>query len=394
MTWLPPSMMTGAEIYRNFQEGPGAEGISSSAALVNELAERHRERAGRVVRLRARMEAAWQGAAAGAANRGLGPLVAEHELSGSALHTAQDLTRRQAGSFGDARNTVVPVPPAPGEVDPLVLLTDHAVTATYFQQVAEHNQAAQHNVDVMNGYTGASEYNTDRQPASYGDIVDDQAALAVRSPDTIAVGESEERAAGADGPRGFPGTGPGETVRPGTSSDVDGGGRGSSPAGPGGTTPGSFVPAPSPGPGAGTEVSAAGGRSVPGMTGSGTGVPVVGGPVTGGVGGPYGSGAWPRGGTGAAPGGGSPRGGVPGGGPGAGAERPGAAGRAGLSVVPGPGRGGVGLGGVPLGAAGRGRGAEDTERKRPDYLEGGDPEELFDTDQLTAPSAIGDEDED
>ncbi len=393
MTWLPPSLMTGDEIYRNFQEGAGAEGISSSAALVNELAERHRERAGRVVRLRARMEAAWEGAAAGAANRGLGPLVAEHELSGNALHTAQDLTGRQAGSFGDARNAVVPVPPSPGEVNPLVLLTDDAVT--YFQQVVEHNQAAQHNVDVMNGYTGASRYNTDRQPASYGDIVDDEADVAVRSPDTITVGEREEPVSGSDGPRGFPGAGPGEVTRPGTSSDADSGSRTSSLAAPGGTTPGSFVPGSGPG---GADVVTGGGRSVPGTTAPATSIPVAGGPVTGVVGGPRGSGAWPRGGTGGSPrggfGGGSPRGGVLGGGPGTGAERPGAAGRAGLGVVAGPGRGGVGFGGVPLGAPGRGRTDEDTERKRPEYLEGGDPEELFDTDQLTAPSAIGDEDDD
>jgi hypothetical protein len=49
------------------------------------------------------------------------------------------------------------------------------------------------------------------------------------------------------------------------------------------------------------------------------------------------------------------------------------------------------MSGVPLGA-GKGRGEEDTERKRPPYLEGGDPDDLFDTDVLTAPPTIGDED--
>lgn len=51
------------------------------------------------------------------------------------------------------------------------------------------------------------------------------------------------------------------------------------------------------------------------------------------------------------------------------------------------------MSGVPLGGAGRGRDGEDIERKRPLYLEGGDPEELFDTDVLTAPPAIGEDDE-
>jgi hypothetical protein len=79
-----------------------------------------------------------------------------------------------------------------------------------------------------------------------------------------------------------------------------------------------------------------------------------------------------------------------------GAGQPGAAGRAGpgIAAATGPGRGGAGFGGVPIGAGGRGRGEEDTERKAPAYLDGGDSDELFDTDQLTAPPAIGDEDED
>jgi hypothetical protein len=71
------------------------------------------------------------------------------------------------------------------------------------------------------------------------------------------------------------------------------------------------------------------------------------------------------------------------------AEEP-VAGRSGLAGASGNARGG--MNGMPMGA-GHGKGDEDTERKAPQYLEGGDPDELFDTDALTAPPVIGAEDD-
>jgi hypothetical protein len=49
------------------------------------------------------------------------------------------------------------------------------------------------------------------------------------------------------------------------------------------------------------------------------------------------------------------------------------------------------VGGVP---GGQSRDDEDRERKAPAYLEGGDPDELFGSDVLTAPAVIGEEDDD
>ncbi|MGB3338565.1 MAG: hypothetical protein WBA73_15430, partial [Devosia sp.] len=380
------------EIYDNFQQGAGAGGISSSAGRVKELAGRHQARFERVRQLTARMESVWQGEAAGVAQRGLGPLVTEHDLSGNALHTAQDLTGRQAGSFGQAKNRVVPVPPAPGEVDPLVVLTNPGVTATYMMQVSEHKQAAQHNVDVMNGYTGASQYNTDGQPTTFGELVDDQAGITVGSPDTIDSTDFRESTSdsgphGSGGEAGYrspvggdggSGGRPDASAGSGTGSDASAGStRGT-------TTPGGYTVTPAPaGPASlplGTDAGLGQHRLVPGggiVPGVGVGFPVDG--RSQGGGGPRGGGV----------------GGGLGGGAGVGAGQPGSSGRAAAGVAAaGPGRGGAGFGGVPVGAGGRGRAEEDSERKAPAYLEGGDPAELFDTDQLTAPSAIGDEDED
>ncbi|MFL6141554.1 MAG: hypothetical protein ACJ72N_06760 [Labedaea sp.] len=49
------------------------------------------------------------------------------------------------------------------------------------------------------------------------------------------------------------------------------------------------------------------------------------------------------------------------------------------------------MGGMPVGAGGRGRDEEDLERRAPVYLREHDPEGLFGTDELTAPPVIGED---
>lgn len=115
----------------------------------------------------------------------------------------------QAGSFGEAKNRVVLVPPAPGEVDPLVVLTSPDAMATYMMQVSEHKQAAQHNVDVMNGYTGASLYNTERQPTTFGELVNDQAGITVESPATVDSADFRESTSDSGSPGSVPWPGSG-----------------------------------------------------------------------------------------------------------------------------------------------------------------------------------------
>jgi hypothetical protein len=380
MTWIPTPLMSGEEIYRNFQDGFGPGGLATSAEIVKGLVERYQGRVDHILRLRARMEAAWQGTAADAADRGLGPVVIEHGLAGRALHVAQDLTSRQVGSFGEAKNAVVPVPPAPGEVDALAMFVNQDVALTYLKQVALHNQAAQHNVDVMNGYTGASLYNTDGQPTSYGQLTDDRAGIGIddRPSDDEKLTGSDVDARAQDVP------GP----------DVDSVGNGSSvsPADESGSGP-TWTPGAEP-----TRPADADPTRPATVPAGGLGIPVTGDAAP--DGGPRGGGANGSGANGGVAGGGvlsrgggpvgGPWRGLPGGGSGAGSTQPGVAARP-MVISAGPGRGGVGFAELPA-PAGRGRGEEDTERTAPAYLDGGDPEELWDTDELTAPPAIGDED--
>lgn len=446
--------MTGRKIYENFRNGAGPEGLSNGAAIVNAVAAGYGERAEDIRRITLKMEAAWQGDAAGAARRGVGPLGVEHEMAGTDLGTAQDLTGRQAGSFADARNAVIPVPAEPAAPDPWVVFKAPGEVASYHQKVAEYNAANQHNVDVMSGYAGASSYNAKGLPQSYGALADDQAGIAIE--------------AGAPGPGGGPPEG-----RP----KSDGGSRGvaewsddgsrwvappsdrGGPASSGGAPPdGSQVTLPggvASGPGgaatpvpvgaSGPQSGGPGGGLAPGtglgpVGGDGFGPGSPGGPGGRPGGEPHGPGGRPGALAGGEPNGGRPGagpladggprgpggrpgaltggepsgpGGRPGAGPLAGGEphgpggRPGAAephgpgGRAGAGSFAGgvsgepnaAGRGGAGRGGglsgMPIAAAGRGRGGEDIERRAPDYLREEDPEGVFGADELTAPPVIG-----
>jgi hypothetical protein len=396
--------MTGAEIYRNFHDGPGPDGLIDGAVVVNEISGTYGERAQQIRALVARMESAWQGDAAGAAQRGAGPLAVEHDMSSMALGTAQDLTSRQAGSFSEAKGRVVPVPPKPELLNPAVVFTSPAMVIDHERRLDEHSAAAQNNVDVMNGYSGASEYNTENLPTSYGKLSDDQSGIDVGTNEVGGVGgavintpgsadsgddttrstaagrDSSEPVGGSRTPGGSSGGGPG--VGGGASG---GGSSGSGPgSSPGVTTPETFVPDPSPSPVGSSDVGT--GR-VPG-TSVGPLSPGVGAVVAGRGG--FGGGAGPFGGGGA-----GPRGGVPAGpGAGVGADPRGVAARPGS--VTGPlaagGRGGPGAGGFPVSTPGRGRDDEDIEHQRPEWLEGGDPDELFGTDVVTAPPTIGADD--
>ncbi|OLF17081.1 PPE domain-containing protein [Actinophytocola xanthii] len=434
------SGMTGDEIYENFTTGAGPDGLIGGADMVRDVASGYEARATQIRALMSRMEAAWQGQASGAALRGAGPLAIEHDLSATALATAQDLTNRQAGSFSEARSRVVPVPPKPEPVNPMVILTNPNAVVELERQVDEYNNAAQHNVDVMNGYSGASEYNTTNLPHSYGKLSLDEAGVDIGSPGTTIAssdfGGGGDRGGTGGGPRIAPlGTGPDSSsspsngpdrassdgrpsgnsgsgvtpggVVPGASSPggVSPGGvspGGISPGGvsPGTTTPETFLPSPGgqnglsadPNPGRLSGSPIPGGVPAVGSTpdpafgslrsGPGGGVPGglpgTGGPLGGGGGGLRGVGGGPvAGGPGA----------------GAGAGETGSASRSGPGSVLGAGRANAGASGFPVGAAGRGRDEEDHEHRRPEWLEGGDPDDLFDTDELTAPPTIGAEDD-
>lgn len=405
--------MTGQQIYDNFQSGAGGEDLNGAADILNELAATYEDRRQGFRDLAVAMEQGWTGDAQDAAARGAAPLVVEHDLAGTDLARGQDLGHRQVGSFDGARNAVEPVPPRPEQPDPWDNMTSMgAANQSYEHQVTAHNDAAQRNVDIMNGYTSDSTYNT-TLPTGSGTLAADQG--------TVAANDQTGQAGGVIHGRNN-GTGPG----PG------GGGSGPSSAAPAPAAPGPVAPSGGPlpsGPPSGSLTTPSG--ATPGTAPDRGGNPPPRGPVATPDG--SGPGSPPLSARPAPTGGGAPRPGGPGaarpvtgspegtayrggggrvggpepgpgrgagtgpltGGPlaGGGAAEEGAARRGGAGTTGRPGTPGAGM--TPMGAAGgRGQGGDDYEHERPSYLVQEDGESNFGVDELTAPPVIGDEDDD
>jgi hypothetical protein len=377
--------LDGQEIYENFQKGPGPDGLTMSAEIVKAVATGYQHLADHVHGLALEMEAAWEGDAGDGARRGARPMIAEHELAAHELLTAEDLVNRQVDSFLEAKNRVVPVPPAPSEVVPWQPASPAEDITSILRQAGAHHAAAQNNVDVMNGYTGASDHNTVHLPMTYGTLTSADVTLGQAGLFLGGAPEQDREAAGT--------TDPGAAAAPRAGVDERHGRPGQPGAAP---APGMVAPN-----GAGSEVG------TPVVIQRGTaGVP------TGAASGPDGPdpshGSGPRQGVGPP----TTHGGEPPGGTAAhattgGVEQRGIRGASGARGARGdtePLRGesraprlvaearteparSAPLGGVPVGTP-PGR-DEDTEHPVPAYLKERDPEELFGCDEVVAPETLG-----
>lgn len=323
---------------------------------------------------------------------------------------------KQAQAWNQTANSVEPVPPAPEKPN----WWDNAITLggasdNYEKGLAEHNRAAQHNVDVMKKYEAVTSANqqfprayTTLTPSGVPIKIDTTAPSAV-STDVSATPEVRSAAGGAPAGSG-PSTGAAPIVgtapypgRAGGSGPVPGGGAPVQPNAPagggGGATPAPGYAAAPIGGGQGQDTNRRGSAkpgAKPGTTprtGANTGRAgsrLYGGggaaSTTGGQGGQGGAGARVAGGDAAARGGvaGTPR--ATGTGPIGGAA----------AALGDPARGAAGgargAGMAPMGAAGagRGQGDEDKEHQRASYLQENDPDEAFIGDLgKTAPPVIG-----
>ncbi|MGQ0842037.1 hypothetical protein [Actinokineospora sp.] len=386
-------------IYRNFHDGQGGQNLMSGADIVNALAHEHDDETDAIQALAVRLEAAWQGEAAGAAQRGLLPITIALQSTSSPARTADDLVSRQAESFDSAKARVEPVPPMPSAPPGWQVVFSTGEVATYQNGLRDHFTASQRNVDVMTGYEDASTYNADNMPDTFGTLIVASAPVGVAPPPT------EPPPGGPDDGNGRPtvdqvdgrttqsawSQGPASGVIPQQYVPPTGGpqpptsgpptppptqGPTPLPPGlrpPGGRTPGQTPPGarpdPTPRPGSSTSGQAPDARPgsrLPGVgpgTGDGRGGP--------GTRNPAGSGAEPGARAGQRPESGYP----------------------GQRAADGPARGGN-RGGQPLGGAGgmggaRGDGGEDYEHALPAFLHEHDPEDIFGTDQITAPPVIG-----
>src|SRR4051795_3888090 len=93
--------MNAQEIYENFVNGRGPDGLIESAMYLSQAEVTYNARAKQIETLAASMEEGWTGDAGGAAQRGAGPLAVEHAGAAEAMATAKELLTDQATQWGD-----------------------------------------------------------------------------------------------------------------------------------------------------------------------------------------------------------------------------------------------------------------------------------------------------
>ncbi|GAA1946347.1 hypothetical protein [Amycolatopsis minnesotensis] len=398
--------------------GDGSPSMFATGVDAGKMATLHSEIAGDMKALQVAMSSHWEGPAAEQARAGVGPLIQASQVSGEHLTEAQKLYDGQGRSFNDLsakvkENDPGPKPEATFASDWVPIFTDQD------EKIDAWNEKAKKITEGYNLYNGQSQDNSGRWPRDYGqlglppggsDVSVKEVPTGPGGPGHVG-GGSPIRSGGQGGDSGGSGSrrpvpppGGGHVVAPppghgGTGGDGGGGQQhpprtpvqpppavdppgGTDPTrypqSPPGMRPPGFAPTPTPSP---VPVGSGGDSSAPftGMIG-GFG-PVGGFGPGGGPEGGAGGRAGGLGGQGQGPGqagrltGGAPAaegGAVKGGGPAGGAT-----GRAGSA----------GMGGMAPGA--RGKGEEDREHQRPDYLVEADPDEYFGTDERTSPPVLG-----
>jgi hypothetical protein len=175
--------MSGQQIYENFANAPGPDGLMQAQQHLAMVEAVYTERENQIRTLAASMEEGWTGDAAGAAQRGAGPLAVAHGGAAQEMATARDLLANQADSFYVVKSSVTLVPPAPSEPSTFDnLISFGGAQSDYEAGVAKSNAAAQANVAAMDGWRSSSSYNGSMMPTTYGQIVPNAMNISIAEP--------------------------------------------------------------------------------------------------------------------------------------------------------------------------------------------------------------------
>ncbi|OZM72847.1 hypothetical protein CFN78_13955 [Amycolatopsis antarctica] len=430
------------QIYRQITDGDGEGSLVDGQYSAGTLRDRADERNRLIEEINRDMESAWQGGGGEAAMSGAKPLQIWTEDSGMNLGESTRYLDGQVSAFGDVRNRVQEIPEKPPEsgfwndVAPWETDTDRSID--------DYNAKGESNVQAFNAYYDESVRNAAGMPnfsgvdGEFGKIdIDDREGDPKgppperKEPPGRDGDDDDGRGPGGPGEPGGPGSprGPGGIdVGDGDRGDRDNGGlRPNLPERPelnrpdpqrpdinrpdinrpdinrpdltrpeydGSTHRSGFTPDKVPSADFGSHGIGGvggGGFGPGGGSGAGGGAGSIGGIGGGGFGpgGGSGSGGFGPGGSGSALGAGSSTGAGSGSGAGAaGGVRGGAIGAGGAGAAGGRGMGG-GMGMGAMGGAGRGGQGGDDDEHTSKYLVQEDGNEIFGTDELTAPPVIG-----
>ncbi|MGA6162988.1 hypothetical protein [Amycolatopsis magusensis] len=426
------------QIWQQITTGEGPQSLAEGQAAAGRLKGNYESRITTINQLTAEMDAAWTGTSGAAAKSGGHPLKVWMQDSKDKLNDSDKYLGEQYNAFTTVHSKVQEVPKEPpqsgfiNDIKPWETDTDRAIE--------EYNTRGQANVDAFNAYYKSSGDNGQGMP-TYNAISGQVQAVDVNGDGTDGDGKDKDGNGSADQngqgndkggytpgnipsanmpgggstpgggyqPGNIPGAGtPGGGYNPGNIPGYNPGDLPGGPGGPGspgykppswdngtgaaGYTPGKIPSAGGFGPGGSGGFGPGSGGEIPGADGFGPGG--GGGGFGPGSGGNIGVGGIGAGGAGSGSGaGGIGAGGQSGAGAGAGKGMGmgGAMGGAAAAGAAGAGRGmggGMGMGGMGAGGGRGGQGAEDEERQSR-YLLGDDPNEVFGTDELTAPPVIG-----
>lgn len=374
--------ITARQVFEQISPGTSNSVIDGADASAT-LQRTHSDRATQIAALNQKMDAAWQGDAAQAAQAGGHPLGTWLQDSASNLSKSHTFLTAQGESFETAKSKVQDVaatPPTSGFVDEINPMSDKDA------EINKYNQQGQTNVDAFNAYYQSSATNAAGMPqfsAWQGNPLSGPGGGGAPVPGGGSPAHSGGGYGGgpSSGFGGSPYGAPGPVAHTAYSPSPSPGGHSSVTSPPGsqpwntGTAPAAYTPAtttPSADFSSGFGPGGAGFGGGFGPGGSGSGAGSAAGGFGGAVGG-FGPGGAGSRGAGASTGAGSGLGGSTNGG----SMRGGAGGSAGR-----PGTSGMGGGG------GKGEGSEDTEHQTK-YLVAEDHNDLFGLDISTVPPVIG-----
>ncbi|WP_431876891.1 hypothetical protein [Amycolatopsis sacchari] len=189
--------MDGTQIYHNFRNGQ-PQILSAWEDSINELSRGYADEAKAIVELQNQMSKSWTGASGDAASAGAGPLATAFRDSSIPLDETTKAMSTQTASLETAKSSVVPVPPAPEKpsgwsvafksaipiVGPALAVSD---VKSYQDGMAQHNAANETNVRVMSQYAAATDSTRSGIPMEYRTLTPDGASVSLR-PKSVDVG--------------------------------------------------------------------------------------------------------------------------------------------------------------------------------------------------------------
>ena len=183
--------MDGTQIYHNFTSG-NSSSLQAASDVIKQLSDGYKDEADAIKALQDRMNAAWTGTSGDAASAGANPLAQAFIDSAPPLDVTTKSMQEQSEVFDSSKAKVVEVPPAPEKpsgwsvglkaaipiVGPSMAASD---VKSYEDGVAATNAANENNVRVMQQYSAVTDSTRSTIPMDYKTLPIDGASVGLKA---------------------------------------------------------------------------------------------------------------------------------------------------------------------------------------------------------------------